>query len=184
MRTALIGLALAALGTPLPAQTGTTYRLEEQTLNAAGHPDSGSVMTGTGHRMTVDAVGDAVTAYGLTGASFTLDSGFGAAYPPPGPVSALIFTAKTELEWAPEGSPHGRYNLYRDLMSNLDGLGYGACEQQGITGTTATDADAAPGGDGFFYLVTAVNALAEEGTKGFQGDGGVPGPERTGAACP
>ena len=46
-------------------------------------------------------------------------------------------------------------------------LGYGACEQYGLTGNSATDNAAVPAGDGYFYLVTAENRLDEEGTKGF-----------------
>jgi hypothetical protein len=183
MRTVLTCIVVLALTGPAAAQTGATYKLEEHTLNAAGHPDGGSLMTGASHQITLDAVGDGVAAYGLTGSTYSMDAGFGAAYAPPGAVSGLVFTTKTDLEWAPEGSP-GDYNLYRDLMSSLSGLGYGACEQQGISGTTTTDSDAVPASDGFFYLVTALNTLSEEGTKGFQASGGTPGAERTGAMCP
>ena len=178
MRTALACIALLALAGPALAQTGTTYRLEEHTLNAYG----GSLMAGATYQIT-DVVGDPVAAYALTGSTFSMDAGFGAAYPLPGQVSGLMFTTKTDLEWAAEGSL-GDYNLYRDLMSNLTGLGYGACEQQGISGTSTTDSDAVPASDGFFYLVTAMNSLAEEGTKGFQASGGVPGVERAGTMCP
>ncbi len=183
MRTVLTCTALLALAGPALAQTGTTYRLEEQALNAAGHPNGGSLMTGATYQITLDAVGDSVAAYALTGSTFSVDAGLVAAYPPPGQVSGLMFTTETDLEWAPEGSL-GDYNLYRDLMSNLTGLGYGACEQQGISGTATTDSDAVPASDGFFYLVTAMNSLAEEGTKGFQASGGVPGVERAGTMCP
>ncbi len=78
----------------------------------------------------------------------------------------MAFTDAQTLVWNPERSV-GTYNLYRDLLSGLAGLGYGGCEQQELTGETATDSDAVPAGDGFFYLVTAENLLAEEGTKGF-----------------
>ena len=183
MRALLICIALLALAGPTLAQTGVTYRLEEHTLNAAGHPDGGSLMTGASYQITLDAVGDSIAAYALMGSTFSMDAGLVPAYPPPGQVSGLLFTTETDLEWAAEGSL-GDYNLYRDLMSNLTGLGYGACEQQGISGTTTTDSDAVPTSDGFFYLVTAMNSLAEEGTKGFQASGGVPGVERAGTMCP
>jgi hypothetical protein len=74
----------------------------------------------------------------------------------------------------------GTYNLYRDLMSNLVGLGFGDCQQQDLPTSTTTDDDALAVGDGFFYLVTAENKLAEEGTKGSQSNGS----EREGNACP
>ena len=48
---------------------------------------------------------------------------------------------------------------------------YGNCEQQEITGETTTDTDTPPGGDGYFYLVTAENRVDEEGTKGTDGEG-------------
>ena len=66
-------------------------------------------------------------------------------------------------------------------MSNLTGLGYGQCEQQDLTTTSATDSAAVPLGDGYFYLVTARNRLSEEGTKGFRSDLMT---ERLGATCP
>ena len=78
----------------------------------------------------------------------------------------MAFTDAQTLVWNPERSV-GTYNLYRDLLSGLAGLGYGGCEQQELTGEMATDSGAVPAGDGFFYLVTAENLLAEEGTKGF-----------------
>ena len=42
------------------------------------------------------------------------------------------------LAWGAEPSV-GTYNLYRDLMSDLSGLGYGDCEQQEIADPTTTD---------------------------------------------
>jgi len=74
----------------------------------------------------------------------------------------------------------GAYNLYRDTLGSLSGLGYGACERQGLATNSATDSDAPASGGGFFYLVTAKNPLREEGTKGSDSDG----LERTGTACP
>ena len=82
--------------------------------------------------------------------------------------------------WNPERSV-GVYNLYRDLLGNLSGLGYGDCEQSDLPGTTATDTDRPPAAGGFFYLITAENRLREEGTKGFDSSGsGRPNP----SPCP
>ena len=65
----------------------------------------------------------------------------------------------------------GVYNLYRDPLSSLSGLGFGACQQLDLPTETATDVDVPSAGVGFFYLVTAENRLAEEGTKGFRSNG-------------
>jgi hypothetical protein len=51
-------------------------------------------------------------------------------------------------------------------MSNLSGLVYGNSHQQDIAGETTRDTTVPPGGDGYFYLVTAENRLGEEGSKG------------------
>ena len=109
-----------------------------------------------------------------------MEGGFGSTYPPPGEVSGLRFVDGSILAWDPEWSA-GKYNLYRDLLGNLSGLGFGGCEQPGLTGTTVADATPMPPpGDGHFFLVTVENRLAEEGTKGFRTDGA----ERLGSVCP
>ncbi|GAG27337.1 unnamed protein product, partial [marine sediment metagenome] len=130
-------------------------------------------------KISLDAIGEDVTATSLGSASFHMGGGFGTAYPPPGEVAGLRFTDKATLVWDPEGSV-GIYNLYRDLLSNLVGLGFGNCQQQELAAATATDADAVPPTDGFSYLATAENRLDEEGTKGFQSSG----TERLGTVCP
>ena len=91
----------------------------------------------------------------------------------------LVFEDKDTLAWEPEKSV-GDYNLYRDRVSDLAGLGYGTCEQWDLADETATDTDPVPAGDGFFYLVTAENRLDEEGTKGTDGAG----TRRKGNVCP
>ena len=104
-------------------------------------------------------------ATGLASGNYHMDAGFVSGYPPPGEVRELLFQGASTLEWQPEGSS-GQYNLYRDLLSNLFALGYGACEQYDIADETTTDPDPPPVDDGFFYLVTVENRLEEEGTKG------------------
>jgi hypothetical protein len=98
--------------------------------------------------------------------SYKIGGGFVAPYPPPGEVSGLVFSDNQTLVWDPEPST-GIYNLYRDLISSVTGLGYGSCEQQDLPNETAVDPGLPPGDDGYFYLVTVENLLAEEGTKGF-----------------
>ena len=94
-------------------------------------------------------------------------------------VTNLRFVDGDTLEWDPEKSV-GSYNLYRDLISNITGLDFGGCEQQELTSPTTDDTDAVPADDAYFYLVTAENRLAEEGTKGFRSDT----TEREGTVCP
>jgi len=49
-----------------------------------------------------------------------------------------------------------------------------------LAGENATDASIPAAATGYFYLVTAENRLAEEGTKGSNSTGG----ERLGNVCP
>jgi hypothetical protein len=161
----LLGVGLAA------AQVSTSYKLTEHVFNAGGHPAEGVMLTSTSYRVTLDAIGDSVTGYGLSSASYRMDGSFGFCFPPPGEVTGLHFTDHQTLVWDAERSV-GVYNLYRNLMSVLSGGDTGTCEQHDLTATTATDTDPAPSaGDGFFYLVTAENRLAEEGTKGWRSSG-------------
>jgi hypothetical protein len=162
----MLVFAVLIAAVPAAAQTSTNYRLTEQVFNAGGHPSDGIVLSSASFRVTLDAIGESVVGTGLSSASFEMDGSFGAAYPPPGEVLNLRFTDATTLVWDSEKSV-GVYNLYRDWLTTLSGLGYGNCEQQDLTDETATDTDTPkPAGRGFFYLVTAENRLNEEGTKG------------------
>ena len=107
-------------------------------------------------------------------------TGFAASYPPPGEVggscsgggaTCLTFPDSETLVWPAERSA-GTYNLYRGLLSAIVGSGFGECSQVSLTTTTTTDTEAVPSQDGFYYLVTVVNGLGEEGTKGNRSDGG------------
>jgi hypothetical protein len=159
MNTILIVL-LALTAWPVMAQTSASFKVEESVFNAGSQP-AGS----TSFSITLDAIGESAGGPDLSSASFRVDGGFVAAYPPPGEVLGLGFADHETLTWNPEKSA-GVYNLYRDLVSNLSGLGYGSCQQQDLTGATATDPTSPPLHDGYFYLVTAENRIAEEGTKG------------------
>lgn len=175
-----LGIALlAAVATSAAAQESASFDLREHALNAGGHPADGIVLASLGFRMSLGSIGDAVVRRGLASASFRADAGFVSAYPPPGEVLGLAFDTKTTLRWNSEPSA-GTYNLYRDLLGNLSGLGYGLCAQPDLAGPTATDADPVAPGAGFFYLATVENRLDEEGTKGFRRDG----TERGGTVCP
>jgi hypothetical protein len=171
MRTiSILVLTAVACGAAL-GQQSASYRLEEQTVNAGGHPAQGVTLASPSHHVLLDAVGEGVVATGQTSASYILDSGFVAAYPPPGEVRGLAFQPDRQtMTWQPERAA-GTYNLYRDLLSALPGLGYGACQASAITGTSASDPQLPNGGAGFFYLVTVRNRVREEGTKGWASSG-------------
>ena len=173
IRTIVAGALLLLLSGVALAQTSTSFQLEEYTLNAGGTPSQGSELLSASFRITVASLGDTVSAAGLGSASFQLDAGFGTAYPPPGEVAAMCggaggclrFTDVQTLTWPAERSA-GVYNLYRDSTSG----GYGLCEQQDLAALTTTDPSTPSTANTFYYLVTVENRLAEEGTKGFQGD--------------
>ena len=161
-------LALTAAST-VRGQTSTSYKLTESTMSSGGDPRDGAYAASAGYRIHLDALGQAVVAVGLASAGFHLDSGFVEAYPPPKEVMHVHWTTATSLVWDPEASV-GSYELYRNLLSTLPGA-FGNCFQSGIAGESWTDATTPSAGTGWFYIVTARNRLAEEGTKGFQSSG-------------
>jgi hypothetical protein len=179
------------VGCAAMAQSSANFQLEQPTLNQGGHPLDGSVMSSTNHRISLDSLGEGVTAVSMVSASFRMDAGLVTAYGPPGEVAAACgagFPCLTLERGAPAGTAQlnwpgepnvGTYDLYRDVIGNLPRLGFGTCDQLGLTSETATDTTV-PGSDGFFYLVTAVNRLGEQGTKGVQSNGA----ERLGNTCP
>jgi len=166
---AIVVAGLILLSGVAHAQQRASYKLTESVLNAGGHPANGVVLASTSYRIRLDAIGDAVLPRALASAAYAMDGGFVSAYPPPGEVRNLRFTAKTVLSWDPEKAGGG-YDIYRNA----------AC-QQGNVGTAQASDAAIPGvGSVFAYLVTAENRLGEEGTRGFQSNG----VERTGVPCP
>ncbi len=179
MRHILItAVALLLAGAPAGrAQSSASFRLGEHAINAGGNPAAGVVLSSPSFRLTLDSLGDAVSAGGLASASFGLDACFSAAYAPPREVQGFDAADADTLVWDPERAA-GTYNLYRDLIGGLPA--FGACHLEAITGTAADDPAVPPPGDAFFYLVTVESRLAEEGTKGFGSDG----TERLGTMCP
>jgi hypothetical protein len=165
MKRVLVVTALLLLAGMTQAQESASYRLNEHVLNAGGHPEAGVILTSAGYRMTLDALGESVVGRGLSSASYRMEGSFAAGYPPPGEVHNLRFTDDTTLVWDAERSV-GTYNLYRDLLGALAGLGYGQCEEHGIENETTTDPDTPAAADGYFYLVTASNRRGEEGSMG------------------
>jgi hypothetical protein len=164
---------------PAYGQSSADFRLTDHTFNAGGHPHQGVVMVSTSYRITLDALGEGVVGRGLASGLYRMDGSFGTSYPPPGEVHDLRFVDQQTLEWFPDRSA-GRYNLYRDLMSLLPGLGYGECFQQELSAATTADGDPLSPGEGYFYLVTVENRLDEEGPKGSDSYGAA----RQGNVCP
>jgi len=175
--TLILVLGVAAL--PALAQSSASYKLEEHVVNAGGHPANGTYMSSASFRIKLDSIGEAVVGSEMSSPSYRMAASFGSAYPPPGEVPSMWFSDHETMHWDAEPSA-GTYNLYRDLMSNVSGGGYGDCHDSGMTGTAASDPVTPPAGDGWFYLVTVENRLDEEGTKGTDSIG----TERLGAACP
>ena len=163
-RVFLVLLLVAAL--PAWAQQSASYRLDEHVVNAGGHPANGVELTSPSYRISLDALGNAVAGGVLAGPSYHVEGGFVPAYPPPGEVPALLFTGRDDLEWGHERYV-GHYNLYRDPLAALPGLGYGVCRDHHLGSAAYNDPDLPGTGDGLFYLVTAVNRLGEEGPKGW-----------------
>ncbi|ANM30687.1 hypothetical protein ABI59_15560 [Acidobacteria bacterium Mor1] len=170
-------LTLLASLNPAAAQSSASYRLEESTFRNGGSTPAAAPAS-PGYRLSLSAIGG-FGRRGLSSSSFRADGCFTCAYGPPGEVAFLDFADGTTLSWTAEPSA-GRYNLYRDRLSTLSSLSYGNCFQQQLSGTTFVDADPVPATDGFFYLVTVENRLAEEGPKGADGSGTA----RGGTACP
>ncbi len=163
----IAGALLCIVGVSVSvAQTSANYALEEHAFNAGGHPATGISPSSVNFRITLDALGDSLADAPIAGDTFRIHGGFTSAYPPPGEVHGLRFEDAQTLSWDSERSI-GVYNVYRDWISALSALGYGACSQQDLFDELAIDAEVpSPPGEGFFYLVTAENRLNEEGTKG------------------
>jgi len=181
MRTPELALLvlLAVVPTAAMAQSSASYRLDEHVFNSGGVPD-GSAVNSASFSLSLVAIGQGVGGGDSpSSSSYSVAGGFPSAYPAPGEVTGLVFNDPQTLAWEAEHSA-GTYNFYRASLASLAGLGYGSCEQPGLTDSTATDGDEPAASDGYFYLVTVRNRLHEEGTKGFDGGGS----ERLGNACP
>jgi len=168
MRRAAWFAALLILVSPclVSAQQSASFQLQEHVFNAGGRPADGTVAASASFQITLDAIGDSVSPGLLAGGAFQVGGGFVTVYPPPGEVDQLWFTDHETLVWTPDPAAF-TYNLYRGAMTAVDDLAYGDCLDTDVAGTTMTDDDPLTPGQGFFYLVTAANKIAEEGTKGY-----------------
>jgi hypothetical protein len=173
VRTVLLvaGAFLALQPSTAYAQSSASYRIGENSLNEGGRPAQAVVSLSPSYRISLDAIGDAIAARGMTAPSFHLGSGgLSVAFPPPGEVNALLLLGDRQtLVWSPEPASTG-YNVYAGLLSTLPGP-FGACAIARVSGTSAVDLTVPSLGTGLFYLVTGVNGLREEGTKGRTSDG-------------
>ncbi len=73
------------------------------------------------------------------------------------------------LSWSPNATSDS-YAISRALISGTGPGHYGACFQQGITGTSVADGTVPPPGDGFAYLVQAQNYDCGLGSLGLRSD--------------
>lgn len=179
---AAISLLQLAAATAALAQQSSGYVQDEHVLNSGGDPAGGAGLSSPSYRIGLDAIGDAVGLTPMQSPGFQLGGGFVPAYLPPGEVLGLrVQRPGTTLTWLPEPST-GTYSVYRGLVSELPLLEYGSCLAHGMTLPGGADATPdPPPGQAYFYLVTAENRIAEEGTKGSASSGA---PRPNPAPCP
>ncbi len=166
---AALALALLAPAFPAAAQQSASYHVSGSVLNEGGHPQQGVIVASASYRVSLGAIGEEIADGTLAAAGYHVDAGFTTAYPPPTEVLGLLFTSAATLRWNPERSV-GAYDLYRGDLGTFPGTA-GACLQSAVTGETWDDPAAPVTSAGWFYLVTAVNRIGEEGTKGTASDG-------------
>lgn len=165
--------AIALLASSLAtAQTSSSYKLTESTINGGGNPRDGIILSSSSFHVTLDSIGDASLGTGLASASFRVNGGFASGCPPPGEVRGVSLDGAT-LHWSPEPSA-GVYQVYRGLISTLPGT-FGTCFAGNVAAPTITDASNPAAGQAYFYLVTVRNRLGEEGPKGYRSDGTLEG---------
>lgn len=164
----LFFLFLFAAGVPLLySQSSENYGIEQSTFNSGGNPSP--ILLSPNYQMTLDAIGEGIVAVGAESASYGMDAGFPSPYPPPGEVLNLLFTDAITLSWDAERSACG-YHLYRGALTDLPSS-YGSIVKPLITETNTTDEETPAPGGSFFYLLTAVNRIGEEGPTGNDSSG-------------
>jgi hypothetical protein len=161
--TGLVLVVSAALTLGAHAQSSPNYTNSEHVANAGGNPAPD--LTSSQYKITLSSIGDGLSSASMSSSSYQMTGGFDTGYLPPGEVKHLSFSDETTLTWDPEPSV-GTYNLYRATLSDLRGGSYGTCLAQGLTTAGGTDATTPAAGECLFYLATAENRLAEEGTLG------------------
>ena len=169
MRRTIVALVLT-VPSAIPLLPGADFRLDEHSLNAGGRPTQAVVSSSPAYRLVLESIGDPLIGRALSGISFTLQGGFVPAYLPPGEVKGLAFLADQQtLTWLREPASI-EYDVYSGSIASLPG-GYGICAEARVAGISWSDATTPAPGHGLFYLVTGVNRLREEGTKGYATSG-------------
>jgi len=165
MRTCLVLASLVVLlgALPLAAQQSASYRVEESSVNSGG--SAGSALSSANYQITLGSLGEAAaTQVVLVSPGYENEPGLIASNAPAGDVPNLRLSGAGALAWDPASSA-ASYNVYRGFVDELD-LGYGTCLESGLTNPVTTDASSPASGRSFFYLVSASNRLAEEGSAG------------------
>lgn len=164
----VFSIFLLTVGAPsLYSQSSENYDIEQSTFNSGGNPSP--ILSSLNYRMTLDSVGEGIVAVGVGSDSYEMETGFPSLYPPPGEVLNLLFTDKITLTWDAERSACGYY-LYRGELVDLP-FSYGSIVKPLITETYTTDEETPAPGGSFFFLLTAVNRIGEEGPKGSNSSG-------------
>ncbi len=174
---ACVGVPALSVAAESPASE--SFLIEGGTLNAGGRPENGQGASSASFRLTIDAIAGPAAHATMSSASFSADGGFASSFPPAGEVEGLRFGDAVTLLWSTEPSAMS-YRAYRDDLVALGGPA-GSCLGTGIVGTSTTDAAVPDAGNGFLYLVTAVDRLAEEGTAGSTSSGD---PRALASTCP
>jgi hypothetical protein len=166
MRRTIVALVIMIMvPAAIQPHPGADYRLDEHSLNAGGRPAQAVFSSSPGYRLGLESIGDPIIGCALSGASFRLQGGLVPAYLPPGEVAGLAFLPdQLTLTWLSEPASTV-YDVYSGSISSLPG-GYGFCAATRVAGISWIDATTPAPGNGLFYLVTGVNRLREEGTKG------------------
>lgn len=151
----------------LLAQSSASYKIESGVFNAGGNPTP--VLTSASFKVSLDAIGDGVDATSLSSASYHSGAGLIPQYPPPGEIQGDHFADKNTLAWLADPSV-GSYDVYRGTAPGFS-PGFGTCLASGLAAESCAVPDAPSPGQCFFYLITARNRLAEEGTKGYESTG-------------
>jgi len=180
VRRLLVVAAVVSVPGAVIAQSSASYRLNEQVFNAGGRPVQAVTSSSPSFRLSLESIGEPVAARGLSGVSYRIDGGFASAYQPAGEVEGLAALVDQQtLTWSRDPASTA-YNVYSGALSTLPG-GYGGCAAPHVAGTTWSDSSTPAPKSGFFRLVTGVNRLGEEGTKGRTSAGT---PRANPAPCP
>jgi len=169
MRRTIVALVFM-IPPAIQAQSSANYRLDEHSLNAGGRPAQAAVPSSASYGVSLESIGQSVIGRAMSSATFKLDGGFVSAYQPPGEVTGLRLLADHQtLTWLWEPAST-RYDVYSGPLPSLPG-GFGSCAAAQVAGTSWSDATVPTSGNGLFYLITGVNRLREEGTKGTTSSG-------------